>query len=175
MTTTTETFYGAFKLLDIELKETGMHVTAFFRHDATKKEVEQITMDFKEIDLFHRPVRIESIDYLDGSDGKKSQVKVCTLSILENNNNGDKIDENEMGKLKSFSNKHSYRRNLKEQYDYTMHVSIGIDDSNNEKNFSEFQKNTKIIDDIIKNHQSVALLGEKYIKNMDTKKIDIIE
>ena len=162
-------YYGAYSLM-YDGKETGMHLTVFFRHDATEAELEEIKSALLGFRLEGREVRIVKFEYLDGPTGEPNAIWTCLLELLDAR--GEGIDREGTKKMKQFSDRFSFRRNLKEeQYSFTMHASIGDSySSGNGKKYEEFLVNR----DTVERMGGIGAkftLGRGYAKNLASKEI----
>ena len=146
---TTHSYYAAYKLLTKEGKSTDLHTTIMFRHDTNEETLRKITNELKNLNLKNKLVRVTGNKYLDGPNGEPNMIKTCLLDLL---NEDFSQDEKGLVKLNELCKKFTYRRYLKKQHPFTFHTSIGNKNSNNQKT----------LDDIF-------ILGDLYIKNMDTK------
>lgn len=160
----TNTYYARYDLLSQDGKDTGMHVTIFFRHDTTHEKLEEIKKVLDTFQLHGKHVKLMEMKYLDGPHGEPSTTKTCLLEILDQDGHTDQVA---MDMLAEFSNKFSFRNYLKEQHRYAMHTSIGNTDPT-DKRYHEFEKNQKTIDQI-GGIGSLLTLGFSYIKNLDTR------
>jgi len=145
-----------------------MHLTVFFRHDASEGELEEIKSALVGFRLLGREARIVKFDYLDGPKGEPNAIWTCLLELLDSR--GEKADEEGTKEMRQFSERFSFRRNLKEQYSFTMHTSIGNSDPGNWDKYEEFLANQKKVEDM-GGVRARFTLGRGYVKNLASKEI----
>ncbi len=159
----TTAIYGSYELCDKSKQATGLHVTVFYRNIPVEPamlkkilgefsnmtNIMQIFGEFSNMtDIMQdKPVKICGVMQLDGPEGQKNTIDVCKLRLE---------DEQLMRKLEEFSNQHSYRAHLSEQYTYTMHATL--------KNGLGLKERGWAVGDTL-------FLGDAFIKSLPDKKI----
>ncbi len=159
---TKESYYGAYQLF-YNGKDTGMHFTVFFRDDTTEESLEEIKDAMEELRLSGSLVYISEYEYLSGPNGEPNAVWTCLLKFSESH-------EDRTEGLRRFSDRFSFRKNLEQQYSYTMHTSVGNSDSKGGIKYREFIEN-KLIVEGMGGINSEFTVGEGYIKNLRSKEI----
>lgn len=146
------TIYIVYKILTKERKDTGMHITICYRNECNDEILDKIKKDLENINIKGYIVKI--IDYIYLGYPIKN-IEACSIIIHDNNHIFN------TSKIREFNNKYSYRKDLDHQFDFNLHMSLGrIDSEEHLKNKNTIEKEG--IDFII---------GDGYIKNLDTKKI----
>jgi len=166
---TTHSYYAAYKLLTSKKEPTGLHTTVLFRHDTDEKTLQTIMNELKNLNLKNKFVRILGDKYLDGPKGEPNMIKTCLLDLLDTQHNQD---SDGLDKLNELCKNFTYRRYLETQHPFTFHISIGNKNPDNKK-YMEYVNNQKTLDDN-GGIDSLFILGDLYIKNLDTKEITTI-
>lgn len=165
LTAAVATYYGAYSLMH-DGKDTGMHLTVFFRHDTKEAELEEIKSALLGFQLEGREVRIISLSYLDGPKGEPNAIWTCLLELLDSPGRADGGEQTK--KMKQFNERFSFRRNLDQQYSFTMHTSMGNSDPGNQEKYEEFLANKKKVEDM-GGIGAKFVLGRGYVKNLASK------
>jgi hypothetical protein len=143
------TYYAGVKVLTSSGTITDMHTTVWFKHDASEDDLQHALSYLTSLNLTGRNATITDYDNFNG-------IEVCLLDI------GDL-----QSSLVEFNNTYSWRRSLKKQYDFQLHVSMG------NPNTAEYFTNKQIID-ANGGVGSKLRLGVGYVKNLDTKRVECI-
>ncbi len=164
----TRSCYGAYSLIYGGL-DTGMHFTVFFRHDATPVDIREIETRLDGLGLSRGGlrVRITGFRYLDGPRGEPNHTWTCLLEILDPSG---ARDEEKTKELTDFGQTISFRRDLKEQYSYTVHCSVGCSDQKNRDKYDEYLKNENTIERM-GGVGAEFEVGPGYVKDVESKEI----
>ena len=150
-------YYAAYKLLTRNGEPTNLHTTILFRHDTDNETLKKITSELENLRLKNKLVHVTGEKYLDGPNGEPNMIKTCLLGFVD--------DKEELGKLNDLCKKFTYRRYLEVQHLFTFHTSIGNNDPNGKK-YKEYLENKKTLE-----NNTEFILGDLYLKNMDTKEL----
>jgi 2'-5' RNA ligase len=142
------TYYSGVKIL-VNLNEkitttTNMHMTVWFKHDASDEDLEYANQQISLFNLTGKKAKIVRFDCFNG-------IEVCILDFEP------ALKE----RLTLFNDEHSWRRNIDTQYTYTPHCSMG------KLNTDENHINKVLVGGI----GSEVIFGDVYIKNLDNKEI----
>lgn len=151
-------YYAAYKLLTKNGEPTSLHTTVLFRHDTDDETLQKIINELKNLELENKLVHVTSEKYLDGPNGEPNMIKTCLLDFVDDNSGG-------LEKLENLCKNFTYRRYLVVQHPFTFHTSVGNKDPNGKK-YKEYLENQKTLND-----HNEFILGDLYLKNMDTKEV----